>query len=1090
MDDSSDWALGDASMDLGLATVSSSGASSSDDNWLLPESESSWESTRGADVSSSSDNIPWDAAVDETPHARLPPFSSFEATDITVPLPVGPADGMPASAKRQRPQSIGLHRDHPQQHQQRPPAPSSSRGAGKGTASPQCPVRFERMTYWQALELIQAPTRCSGPRPAYLSQVYTNVAGMHGLVFKETMRTRRKQRTDQWLAQGGPNGSSCEAVASGVSLRRKYGQLTLRTPETAEPCEVLRFHEYTVQFESPQLDSTASSDIHDCKLFHILPPGANQKLRAHEQSPEKQADRAADNGQTISGLLTLQLATEAGAKVGPRHQPRWIEFNDSRGHQMGSIAASKSGDGVVLSSGSGDFAEWHPKLPGERPFEEGDVVGFCPPQTQETSNVDSTNSDHYYITLSTNGAKQLGIISRKAIVQGSEPKAVGQASSGRCWDTVAYCGRVPVKVIGSVRAGDILVPSGLGDGTAVAQTNRNGHVKLGVAEHNVRHVRGDSHEGLYEMLPLSDNKRASWQLVNCSVVAPSNTVSTLEQGWNRNFHRYLAGIMVVLMISVAVICYPIDSPCAPIELPAHGVLRGGCDGTVGSTCHVSCHDGFSAVEMGSVHGRLDDIEEVDAPISAQALNPIGGSLTVAPPQLDSGALLQFPACSSCFLTDGLACQPSNRSTAPPFPLPVVPPSWAGYSVMSSSQDPYNCASDILSLQTCEASAENGGGVLCFAPFDGYEPCEICRETGPSHVDAPSIDASASQSSVGAKGFGMSGYAAEGPGLACEATARGLPWNVRMIGTQYDPDEHTLCASTQNPLTAPWSLEWCRHLSTGKMKTILSDDVTRTARLCAPVDLQHQWQEHWQDVVNQTNIGQHLWMPHHQADPEEHSTRIDVTSTDMWKTTDGTEVHTLDVVPDTSSQVQGEVLQSPRAQSRHCKGHGDYTGSMIRCVRYTHCPAEKLGALRNRACRHCAGKEAVLLVPRTPMAMLSSAHEASPSIVVVHVPCPAGFHGHVNRTCGPDGWVEESVLDGECTRKRCLALGVRLQLANSLNTNTAIYNATVQLPTAVEGTGRVFASCPTGYAGNVSAACMPDADRWTSLQVHCSAVHET
>jgi hypothetical protein len=1084
---------------------SSSSTTSNGHDWLLGvldhdmSSESSGTASRATDTSGGKvtvavDSGGWDAMFGGAE------FASFEESEDSdsIPLPAGLADGAPAAAKRQRSQPVEQH--SPWRHSLGPPQqpPAVSKSGKGGVLGSQPTMRIDRLSYRRAWSLMQAPTPCSGPRPAHLSQVYTNVADMRSVVFKEPNRIRRKQRTDQWLAQGGPNGSSCEPVAAGVSVRRKYGKLTLRN-EDGEISDVLRYHEYRVELDSPQLGSAVPGNLNACKLFHILPTESDQQPRASVQSlaTHDPADTA-QNGQRISGLLTLQMVTEAEATDGSSRQPRWIKFDDAAGREMGSIGVSESGDGVVISSGAGDFAEWHPKVPGERLFEQGDVVGFCPPPVWQNVG-DSPSSNCYYITLATGGAKQLGIISRKAVVQGSEPKTTGESNIHCSWDTVAYCGRVPVKLIGSARAGDILVPSGYNDGTAVVQTKGNSHIRLGVVEHDVPDVRaadsrGDTQDGSLELLPLSQAKDFPWQLVHCSVVAPSNTVSSSGRSCNR---RSLATMLVLVAVWSCMYGWRwlrSDGSCPPIEPFLHGILRGGCDGTVGSTCHVACDDNYYAVEtLSRQQNSLYQFEGVDAPLSEQALNPVGGILSPTLSESDSGAVLQFPACSSCFLTDGLMCQPQNRSGAPPFPVPLVPPPRprsVGMSIQVPS-DPYDCASDVRSLQACQPStATHEGGTVCFAPFDGYEPCELCSETGPSQLGAKIIEINITSSSIEAEAFEATGYAAEG--LACEDTARGIPWSFRVApdassGSPYffDLDEHTLCSSFKIPAPQypPKSFQRCKDAANPKKHsvyhTLYVDDIERRTRLCVPLQRQQSWREHWQDEVKQPN-GQQNWrlrLLREQANDEEPNT--------------GTEK----IVHRDAAQPSGAVSESsfngedkePSAparqlgQTRHCKEPGRYTGSTIQCVRYTHCPSETLGALRNQACRHCAGKEAVLLVPRTSM-LISSHGSGTPSSVVVAVPCPAGFYGHVNRTCARDGWVDEAPLAGECIRKRCLGLGVRLAI--SLDDRTATHNATVLLPSAVEGSGRVFASCPNGYAGNVSAVCAPDADRWSDLQIRC------
>jgi hypothetical protein len=161
---------------------------------------------------------------------------------------------------------------------------------------------------------------------------------------------------------------------------------------------------------------------------------------------------------------------------------------DGQSFELGAIV-QQPGRGVKLQSPQGDFAEWHQRAPQEAPFEEGDVVGF-----------DRAGM----LTRTTRGARMLGVISRRAVVEGSCPPEATRHN----WDTVAYTGTVPVKVVrrrdsrrgrgGAAAAatrctdrlegggrghdactalmglamdagpsiGDILVPSGRNDGTA------------------------------------------------------------------------------------------------------------------------------------------------------------------------------------------------------------------------------------------------------------------------------------------------------------------------------------------------------------------------------------------------------------------------------------------------------------------------------------------------------------------------------------------------------------------------------------------------------------------------------------------------
>lgn len=77
------------------------------------------------------------------------------------------------------------------------------------------------------------------------------------------------------------------------------------------------------------------------------------------------------------------------------------------------------------------------------PLNEGDLVGVSDTE----------------VSYTTEGADVLAVVSRKAMVEGSTP-----ADTSR-YDTLAYAGRVPVRVRGPVHCGDRITPSGLEDGT-------------------------------------------------------------------------------------------------------------------------------------------------------------------------------------------------------------------------------------------------------------------------------------------------------------------------------------------------------------------------------------------------------------------------------------------------------------------------------------------------------------------------------------------------------------------------------------------------------------------------------------------------
>ncbi len=104
--------------------------------------------------------------------------------------------------------------------------------------------------------------------------------------------------------------------------------------------------------------------------------------------------------------------------------------------------------GVTYQSGSGDYAEWLPKANPADKFLPGELVGIR----------------NGYITKSTSGADKVMVISTNPIVLGNMP----QKENEKNYERIAFMGQVPVKVIGTVKSGDYILPSVLGSGFGVA----------------------------------------------------------------------------------------------------------------------------------------------------------------------------------------------------------------------------------------------------------------------------------------------------------------------------------------------------------------------------------------------------------------------------------------------------------------------------------------------------------------------------------------------------------------------------------------------------------------------------------------------
>ncbi|HMQ88540.1 MAG TPA: hypothetical protein PKB07_13190 [Flavilitoribacter sp.] len=105
--------------------------------------------------------------------------------------------------------------------------------------------------------------------------------------------------------------------------------------------------------------------------------------------------------------------------------------------------------GVAYESGSGDYAEWLPRANAEEILNYGDVVGVIGGRISRQF----TQADKFMV------------VSASPIVLGNMPK---DGNGEKASEMVAFMGQVPVKVRGVVRVGDFLLPSGQGDGLAIA----------------------------------------------------------------------------------------------------------------------------------------------------------------------------------------------------------------------------------------------------------------------------------------------------------------------------------------------------------------------------------------------------------------------------------------------------------------------------------------------------------------------------------------------------------------------------------------------------------------------------------------------
>lgn len=143
------------------------------------------------------------------------------------------------------------------------------------------------------------------------------------------------------------------------------------------------------------------------------------------------------------------------------------------------------------------------------------------------------------LTRQTSGNKgvwQLGVITRRAAVTGSEPPQTANRSE---FDMIAYTGRVVVRLLGGCNAGDYIVPSGREDGTARGASATIRPTRTVGRALNCCHANRD---GISE------------SLVEISVIGPSDSVDTRCQlcALSSAEHRR-AVVLLILLLSCVVL---------------------------------------------------------------------------------------------------------------------------------------------------------------------------------------------------------------------------------------------------------------------------------------------------------------------------------------------------------------------------------------------------------------------------------------------------------------------------------------------------------------------------------------------------------
>jgi hypothetical protein len=293
-------------------------------------------------------------------------------------------------------------------------------------------------------------------------------------LFLESPLLKRRKGDDKWLTSGGKKGATELWTASGdLGVLKRYGRVVRNDLPT------LRFAQYTmlgqhtleiqkrvlwvVQPVGPVGQEVPPLSIGECPEREEI-GGTRLNPPLQPLPPAGAGAAAVATAPAAPWMLTAPAHEQGQAAIDVCSSSKFISFQSGRsgedGLELGAVMRKHEAGGVTLQSSQGDFAEWYKLDARQAPFEEGDVVGF---------------SRAGRITRKTAGCAMLGVISRKAVVEGSAPPP----SERHLYDTVAHCGVVPVKLslqpnrLGmkcecpAPHAGQLLTPSGRHDGTAV-----------------------------------------------------------------------------------------------------------------------------------------------------------------------------------------------------------------------------------------------------------------------------------------------------------------------------------------------------------------------------------------------------------------------------------------------------------------------------------------------------------------------------------------------------------------------------------------------------------------------------------------------
>ena len=344
----------------------------------------------------------------------------------------------------------------------------------------------------------------------------------------------------------------------------------------------LKFAQYTLLAK----DSAGSRTVGDMTAWVVRRPAAARPagVQLGDNSLSDSDRSSTDVGTPDTDWGGARFANPAGlawqATVDISATHKFISFQsdglsewpNEAGRELGAIVRQPNG-GVKLQSNQGDFAEWYRRAVGEAPFEEGDVVGFVRGGV---------------ISRTTRGCAMLGVVSRRAVVEGSAPPAEQRQQ----YDTVAHCGVVPVKISSRGKkqrvqnqvlecdcpaplAGQILSPSGWEDGTAVLVPATESVPRVGILL--------DPND-CPALSTQSDNGSRSHQLALALVIAPTDTTRGVSGRRRYATRCAIAALWLMAAISMLVLVgrhlTPVAIPAPRLPLPVPVPHRGPVYGVI------------------------------------------------------------------------------------------------------------------------------------------------------------------------------------------------------------------------------------------------------------------------------------------------------------------------------------------------------------------------------------------------------------------------------------------------------------------------------------------------------------------------------